>query len=330
MRQKSIFLILSAALLLLSCEKATTYDPTAVYAGVTTTSFSDELLNTLSITAPNTRIVACRLNWEKAFPTKEIHTLIQKGFVPMVIWEPWVWNDPKSITFANILDEEWDDYITEFATDLKTIGYPVFIQWAPDANIKDLPWGLKNETDVILYKEALKHIVSRFRDNGANNAIWVQRLRNVSYPERPWNTHNTLYAGDDFVDWIGLSGFNLDTTQEWSEPSSFTDLFKEPVTKLSQAHPKKPIAIMTGTVQSQNTQWSNTVPTQLSENTPQIRMMIWSDTPADFYWKNSTPVPKTDTQVSQLLTHSIFNANPDKINRYHINYEPKQVHTNAH
>ncbi len=55
------------------------------------------------------------------------------------------------------------------------------------------------------FKKAYRHVVDRVRARGARNVIWVFHVMNYSIPQEEWNEMAQYYPGSDYVDWVGLS-----------------------------------------------------------------------------------------------------------------------------
>jgi mannan endo-1,4-beta-mannosidase len=56
-----------------------------------------------------------------------------------------------------------------------------------------------------------KYVVDRFRKVGADNVkwMWVPHGPSTDRSEEAWNNVSNYWPGDDYVDWIGLDGYNF-------------------------------------------------------------------------------------------------------------------------
>ncbi len=50
-----------------------------------------------------------------------------------------------------------------------------------------------------------------FGEEGADNVSWVWSPNWNSRPDATWNQIQTYYPGDDYVDWVGVSGYACST-----------------------------------------------------------------------------------------------------------------------
>lgn len=195
------------------------------------------------------------------FPHESLEVIRQRGAVPCITWEPMYYKDGKEIiiTYAQLLNGEYDQYIRRFAEGAMEWGKPVLIRFAHEMNIKRYHWGTeendygpKNPT---LYKKMFRYVVERFRKTGARNVLWVfcpnaESVPNASYdPSASWNILSKYYPGDTYVDILGVDGYNWGTTQEkerhgWdSRWKTFGEIFEPPCRELRTVAPSKPLIV---------------------------------------------------------------------------------------
>lgn len=89
------------------------------------------------------------------------------------------------------------------------------------------------------YVEAWRRVHTLFREEGAVNVSWIWSPLVRSLGSLPLSN---FYPGDDYVDWVGLDGYNGGTALEWGGWISFEKLFGASLSEL-QTFTKKPIAI---------------------------------------------------------------------------------------
>jgi beta-mannanase len=89
------------------------------------------------------------------------------------------------------------------AARLKAFGKPLFMDFnqEPESNVNDRSYGSAAD-----YAAAFRHIVKRFRAEGATNVTWVW---NVTGDSEDYGLYaDGLYPGDDVVDWIAWAPYN--------------------------------------------------------------------------------------------------------------------------
>ncbi len=248
------------------------------------------------------RKVACVLrfiNWEDDFPTDMCHLIASNGSTPHFTWHA---NWPTTKGHArrecesndtgldDILAGKYDAYITQFATDVKAWGGEVYIRFLHEFNADWYVWsGYKNGAEINgpeKVKQVWKYVVDRFKAIGAHNALWGWCVHepSIHVPLEPWNDIENYWPGNDYVDWVGIDGFNFyPENPERINPSylSFDDCFRATYDKIVQLT-NKPVFIMTGSGEfllsdkkTNKTTWVNDAFLKIKTEYPQIKMYCW-------------------------------------------------------
>ncbi len=219
-------------------------------------------------TGLNASIIVFFLQWpspEKQntaqFPGETLEAITQEGAVPCLTWEPMYYKDDMEITISHdaVMAGQYDVYVTEFARQVKSWGRPLMIRFAHEMNIERYHWGTKKSDyghqSPAAYKKMFQYIVGIFKKIDAKNALWVfcpnaESVPNISYdPTAGWNRAANFYPGNDYVDILGIDGYNWGTTKTkekdgWeSQWISFENIFKNVRTELITIAPDKPVII---------------------------------------------------------------------------------------
>lgn len=146
------------------------------------------------------------------FPLQTFNLIKNNGSVPWLKWDPWLDGLGNGVSIIdNILGGYYDSYITNFAISAKNWGEPFWLDFAHEMNGNWYGWsGDKNggASGVTKYTQ-MWHKVRRIFDSvGATNMAWVISYNAVSFPNQSWNTPKNYYPGDEYVDWIGIDGYN--------------------------------------------------------------------------------------------------------------------------
>lgn len=177
----------------------------------------------------------------------------QSGFIPMITWEPWMpkesWgkrqpeNQPE-FSLSKILSGKYDDYIRNWAIDLKKVSGPVFLRPMHEMNGNWYPWcGTVNGNKPSDYVEAWRYIRSIFRSVRNNHLMWVWSPYVYSVPDEPENAISRYFPGSDEFDWLGLDGYNWGLTRTWSKWEDFRTIFENAYTELIRLAPEKSLMI---------------------------------------------------------------------------------------
>jgi hypothetical protein len=121
---------------------------------------------------------------------------------PMVSW--------RGCPLGDITSGASDALIARAARQLKRQDRPVLLRWGWEMNGDWYAWSAaRNDKDNDAYVEAWRRLHRIFAEEKATNVSWVWSPNWNSAPVEAWNTFAALYPGDEYVDWVGVSGYNL-------------------------------------------------------------------------------------------------------------------------
>lgn len=212
------------------------------------------------------RIVTFFLQWPKStetmqFPEQTLTAVWSVGAIPCLTWEPMIIEDGKEtmISHTTITGGEYDIFLKDFAQAAKAWGRPLIIRFAHEMNSRRYHWGT-TEADYGLdspkiYQNMFRHLVSIFRQEGADNVLWAfcpnaESIPSTSTdPHAGWNQATAYYPGDAFVDILGMDGYNWGATQTlkangWqSNWRSFESIFSKLHQELRTISSTKPVIV---------------------------------------------------------------------------------------
>ncbi len=163
------------------------------------------------------------LSYGRPFPKQWVAQLKSKGVIPHIAWEP------KSLN--SVQD---DEFLKQFALDLREADWPIFLRFASEMNGKWTPY----HGNPTLYKQKFQLVYRTIHRHAPRAAlIWC-----VNNP--PLGNAHDYYPGDNFVDWVGVNFYSVpfaDNRRDrpvWdNNPLALLD----PIYK--RYSPRKPIAI---------------------------------------------------------------------------------------
>ncbi|RQP26511.1 glycoside hydrolase family 26 protein [Piscinibacter terrae] len=224
--------------------------------------------------------------FESAFPESQLRFLAQRNIAAQVTWEPWGHGN-KPITLADIVEGRWDAYIDTWAQAAAKLDLPFMLRFGHEFNGDWYPWcTVNNERQPELFVKAHRRVVQRFRDAGAHQVQWVWCFNNASAPAASWNDPRAAWPGDEFVDWIGIDGYNFGSSRSWSRWTSFADVFSDAVATARAISPDKPIVLAelgcseTG---GDKAAWIARMFSDI-ESLPNVRAFTWFDTVKETSW----------------------------------------------
>jgi beta-mannanase len=221
----------------------------------------------------------------QSFQTEAYENVRLRGSIPMINWNSWYLHAPvddPNYTLAKIYGGTYDAYITKWAQAAKAWGHPFFIRFDHEMNGWWYTWSeQRNGNKPGDYIKAWRHVVNIFRSVGATNATWVWCVNIASDVTTPVSA---LYPGDNYVDWLGMDGYNKATdTASWL---SFNQIFGlHPWSKhntyqeLVNLAPSKPIMVAetaTTNTGGDAAAWlRDALLTQLPQKFPNVKAFVW-------------------------------------------------------
>jgi hypothetical protein len=307
----SAVIIMSAVPVSASSEKIQAADRQGAYFGIFREGApaNMELVKSLEKkTGAKFPVVMWYQDYSSLFNPDLANRVVANGAIPHIVWEPWLWNDKEKIKLDNINAGEWDAHIREWAQDIKAWGKPVFIRWGHEFNLEHYSWSLvQNNRDASKYIAAFRRVRNIFRKEGANNAMFVWAPNNDSWPQEPWNDIHRAYPGDEYVDWIGLDGYNWGTVNEWSSWQSFRQLFRDVARQMWRKYPTKPIMIAEFASANEGGDKAKWIEEMLQDlkRMPYIRSVIWFDKVKETDWRIEAS-PKTLASFKKVINDPYF------------------------
>lgn len=166
-------------------------------------------------------------------PVTGVAAVTASGATSVITWEPWSWRtdvtQAGAATVSEIAAGRHDDHLVAWAAALALVDTPMHLRFAHEFNGDWYPWTPARGTPPQTYVAAWRHTHNLFRRAGAVNVRWMwspDATSATGVPLRAW------YPGDDYVDVVGLDGYNWGTTRAWSRWTSPVEIFEPAVTEV--------------------------------------------------------------------------------------------------
>ena len=164
--------------------------------------------------------------WTQPFDMASARMLQAHGAVPFVQI------DPTATSIKGIASGTYDDYLRSYADSVRNFRHAVVIGFGHEMNASWYPWGYKR-VPAATFVGAWRHIVTLFREEGAQNVTWLWTLQAVepgTGPIASW------WPGAQYVTWVGIDGF-------YYRPSdTFTNVFGKTITQV-RTFTSKPVLL---------------------------------------------------------------------------------------
>lgn len=163
--------------------------------------------------------------WDGEFRADAVNRSWTKGMLPLLTWESRPLksgNDQPTdpdYSLPVIIDGKYDDYLHRYARDVVKNGLPLAIRLDHEMNGSWYPWGERtwgggplNGNGKGDFVKMWRHVHDIFEEEGANQYviwIWAPNIVNALPDYAKWSSWymKSLYPGDEYVDWVGLSGY---------------------------------------------------------------------------------------------------------------------------
>lgn len=226
------------------------------------------------------------------FDRRSFDKVAARNMLPLLSWEPWNFraestrdrerSEQPDFALSKIIAGEYDDYIRSWAEGIAALKYPVGIRLAHEMNGYWYPWcEQSNGNKPGQYVQMWRHVHDMFTAAGATNVIWVWS------PNATYDTATPLpglFPGDDYVDWIGVSGYYGTAGQQSYLP--FTSIFGPTLAEITQLS-KRPVVITevgATNAQGRRTEWI----TDMFRSLPRYRQIIgviWYESEREIDWR---------------------------------------------
>jgi hypothetical protein len=135
--------------------------------------------------------------WREPFKVSFATTVSRHGAATIVQM------DPTLVSVSAIAAGDYDDYLHSFAQSVRAFHHPVVIGFGHEMNAKWYSWGY-GSTPPAVFVAAWRHIVTLFRNRGAENVTW---LWTVQADEPGTGQIASWWPGEKYVTWIGIDGY---------------------------------------------------------------------------------------------------------------------------
>ena len=180
----------------------------------------------------------------------------------------------------DVLDGKYDDFLHKYAADVARFGHPVLFRPFNEMNGDWCNYSAYwTARDCSTYVELYRYLYSIFEEEGANkNTLWVWNPNEKSFPNFCWNFTDNYYPGDEYVDIVGLTGYNTGDYYDGETWRSFNEIYDPLYAQMAPQY-QQPLMITEfacSSIGGDKAAWIEDMFTQL-ENYPRIKAAVWWD-----------------------------------------------------
>jgi beta-mannanase len=235
--------------------------------------------------------------WQSAFDASELEAVAARGSLPLITWEPWTGvpsatPDPAWSLRAAILSGRSNAYIESWARGLADYGGPVLLRFAHEMNDQPVyPWAVGNNGNTASdYVAAWRHVRAIFARFHTENVRWVWNPNALGDAAAGTylDTYQSLYPGDDEVDWVGLDIFNTGPNLNWGQPrwQSFAQALAAPYAAITTVSSKPLILPEVASTETGGSKaaWITSALTEEVGQFPRVQALVWFDVNKEQAW----------------------------------------------
>jgi len=143
----------------------------------------------------------------------------------------------------DILDGKYDTYLKNYANQVALYGEPILFRLGNEMNGDWCVYSSHHTSkDTDIFKAFYRYVYEIFRNAGADNVIWVWNPNGKSFPDFKWNDELCYYPGDNYVDVIGMTGYNTGTYYDGETWMEFDQMYDSLYEKYTERY-EKPLMI---------------------------------------------------------------------------------------
>lgn len=150
----------------------------------------------------------------------------QNRVVELSLQTLYIYHTKNGNVVYDILDGKYDAVLSDYAEVFKEYGHPVLFRLNNEMNgswCKYSAYYTSKDTEI--YKDLYHYIYNYFSKKGVNNVVYIWNPNDKSFPNYKWNDAFLYYPGDEYVDLVGLTGYNTGTSIAGEKWRNFTQIY---------------------------------------------------------------------------------------------------------
>lgn len=246
--------------------------------------------------------------FDDPFPLEACNEARKGNAIPHITWELFhpskagntvATSDSGFYMINDLLAGKYDAYIDSFAIGAKTFNDPVLIRFLHEFNGNWYVWGgFKNGAKnggPEKVKKVWCYVVDRFRKIGADNVewLWTPHGPSTDRSEEEWNHVSNYWPGNEYVDWIGLDGYNFFPKDPWGgiRPyRSFDDCFRQLYDDCAKLGPQPMMIAEFGCGEFEHETyskpgWMKDAFTKMKTEYPRVKIFTWFNILKEHDWR---------------------------------------------
>lgn len=246
-------------------------------------------------------IVLYYQDWTYGLINQNVRNVLNHGSIPLLTWIPCkggAGTNQPDYRLKNITNGKFDQYLRESARAARNTGETIWLRPFHEMNGNWSSYsGTTNGNSPEDFIPAWRHIVDIFRQEGADNVLFVWSPNTNSVPDTPENAISVYFPGDDYVDIIGIDGYNWGTSQSWSHWNSFYDTFAKSYKTCTSLSTKPIIIAETGSSEKggDKAAWIKDTFNTIYNDFPRIKGLVWFNINKETDWRIESSIASLES-----------------------------------
>lgn len=249
-------------------------------------------------------ILSQYLHFGFEFPIDFVHKCHEQGRIAQITYQFTTTNNTQLDGYTPCLDiyrGEKDEELRNFARQIKGFSHPFLFRLNNEMNTDWTSYsGAVNLYDPDIFIETWKRMYNIFKEEGVNNAIWIFNPFDGNYPPCKWNNFLAYMPPVEYVQLIGLTGYNAGTynypIETWREFKDIYDSIRRTYMPFFSEFPWVIPEFGSSSIGGDKAQWITDMFKALPDY-PQIKAAVWFSCP-DYaangevsrpFWLDETP-----------------------------------------
>lgn len=231
-------------------------------------------------------VILSYVHWGTDFPVEFMQKNYNEGKIVELTYQFTTSNNEKLFDHTPNIDIYKGGLVEEMrklARQVKSFGHPFLFRLNNEMNSDWTSYsGVINLSDPDLYISNWRTLYRIFEEEGVNNAIWVFNPNDRNYPPCRWNNFLAYYPGDEYVQMIGVTGYNTGTYYDdyfgetWREFKEIYDHIQETYDPFFLKFPWIITEFASSSVGGDKVKWIDNM-FDVIQDYPNIKIAVWFD-----------------------------------------------------
>ena len=232
-------------------------------------------------------------------PVAAVRAVSELGARPVITWEPWRW-DSRPAPLMHLLDVGvYDNHVRHWARELCASGVAVDLRFGHEFNGHWYPWNLCAGTDPGMFVRVWCRLHDIFAQEGASEVRWVWSPNAGPASNQPLER---WFPGHEYVDVVGVDGYNWGTSQHastWVDPAELFDGTLEEIRTFAGTLPVVIAEVACAETGGCKAHWIEALVGYLSGQ-PEVVGFIWFDHDKETDWRIASSPASTAAMAAAL------------------------------